>query len=606
MATVNNENDQNSQQNPAGGPVSISGTAGASASAGQGAGAPGAASPVSMNQPQTNQGYTDVGSYLDANQAGSAKLGTDVAGNLTNQYNQTKSSIGNSANDTINQVNQGYTKSNTDLINQVAADPTAAAANHDTLSQFQSQLNNTYTGPTSWADQGNLQGQVAQAQQYGGLNKTPGGLNVLTSELEGPQASQGVNQLDTMLLGGNPNSMQKVNAAADPYASLTDYLNSQGTNVTGAISQGQTEAQKSSQAAQDAFLGANGTYTNLNNQVTKQSADALSAAQASQAALKADIANLYGGQALDTKGTALAGYNGSSTPWGSTTNYSVGQLSPQDLQTLGITQDQWNALQSGMQAAGTSDYMTGHNFGAGSTTTQQDLMSYLQMQDPTTAINPGTTATADQYAQMDAIQKLLGDKMPQGAAINPLNASQAGTYNPASLNNFNYDQALKDVQNYDTQSTKEAQDAANYLTASADLGHAQSQHTGGLLGGLKNMATHPLQTALASMNPLTYPSTAMSALKGGSINPLNFNQPGAKLGGSVAGGILGSYLGPAGTYAGSAIGGALGTGVEYAGQSATDKLNSGKPQPGDTTKSGLAHGGEVKSIDEYLDSKKGK
>jgi hypothetical protein len=533
-------------------------------------------------------------------------MGSDVASNLTNKYNQTQSGIGQSANDTINQVNQGYTKSNQDLINQVAANPTTAASNPDTLSQFQSQLNDTYTGPTSWTDQGTQQGNVAAAQQYGGLNKTPGGLNVLTQELEGPQASQGVNQLDTMLLGGNPNAMQQVNAASDPYSTLTDYLNSQGTNVTNAIGQGQTDAQKASQAAQDAITGANGTYTNLNAQVNKQSADALAAAQANQAALKADIGNLYGGQALDTTATSLGGYGGSQTPWGNTTNYKVGQLSPQDLQSMGITQDQWNTLQNAMQAAGTSTAESGHNFGANSVTTQQDLMNYLSQQDPTAAINPGTTATADQYAQMAAIQQLMGNKMPQGAAINPLNAAQAGTYNPANMNNFNYDQALKDAQDYETQSIKQAKDAASALTSGADQAHAASQHTGGLLGGLQNMATHPLQTALMIANPMSYPSAAVSALKGGSVNPLNMNQPGAKLGGSVAGGILGSVYGPAGTYAGSAAGGLLGAGVESLGGTATNALNKNQPQPGATTNSSLAHGGEVKSIDEYLDSKKGK
>src|ERR1019366_4896534 len=105
MASVNQDNQDPNQQTPAGGPVSISGTAGASASAGQGAGvgggAPGAASPVSAVQPQTNQGYTDVGSYLDANQAGSAKLGTDVSSNLSNKYNATQGAIGQSANDAI-------------------------------------------------------------------------------------------------------------------------------------------------------------------------------------------------------------------------------------------------------------------------------------------------------------------------------------------------------------------------------------------------------------------------------------------------------------------------------------------------------------------------
>src|ERR1700688_3424281 len=51
-------------------------------------------SPVSQNQsPQGNTGYTDVASYLNANQAGAQQLGQQVASNLTNQYNTTQGAI---------------------------------------------------------------------------------------------------------------------------------------------------------------------------------------------------------------------------------------------------------------------------------------------------------------------------------------------------------------------------------------------------------------------------------------------------------------------------------------------------------------------------------
>src|ERR1017187_685978 len=200
MATVNqNDQDQNGQQAPTGGPVSISGTAGASASAGQGAGvgggAPGAASPVSTNTPQTNQGYTDVGSYLDANQGGATQMGNQVASNLTDTYNNAKSGIDTSGNNFINSVNQGYTPGQD--TSGMLANAVQTASDPNQVSAFQGQLNDSYTGPSSYSDYGTQQGNVAQAQQYGSLVNPPGGTNVLAQGLEGPQASQGVNQLDT-------------------------------------------------------------------------------------------------------------------------------------------------------------------------------------------------------------------------------------------------------------------------------------------------------------------------------------------------------------------------------------------------------------------------
>lgn len=444
------------------------------------------------------------------------------------------------------------------MINQVAANPMGAVADQNQLSAFQGQLNDVYGGPSNWADLGTQQGKAAEAQQYGGLTKTPGGTNVLTQQVEQQlnpgQTSQGINQLDTMLLGGNPNAMQTVQSAADPYSTLNDYINQQNTNITGAIGQGQTAAAQASQDALNAFTGANGTYTNLNNVVNQQSADALAQAQAQQAALKADIGNLYGGQTMDTGTRELIGYGGADFgAWGNNPQYNVGQLSPETLASMGITQDQWNALQSAIQTAGTpatSQYY--HNFGAERPTTQMDLMSYLNQQDPTQMINAANTATPEQYAQMAAIQQLLGSKTPQGAAINPLNASLAGTYNPANLNNFNYQQALQDVQNYNTQAQQASDEMTKAIVGNADLQHAQSQHGGGVLGGIVNDFQHPGNIITSVINPMSWGANIQNVAKG---------QP-----------VGGQHMNPI--------------------------------SPQSNTVSTLAHGGEVPEIDEYLDSKK--
>lgn len=453
MATVNNQNNQEDQTNLSG-PTPVAGTGGAPSGSGTGkSGVSGGAnqSPVQQNSAAQNQsGYTDVGSYLNANQAGSSQMGQDVAGNLTNQYNQTKQGVAQSANDLINQTNQGYTKENTDLIKQVAADPNAAANNAGTLAQFQGQLNDTYAGPTSWGDYGAQQGNVANAQQYGSLANTPGGLNVYAQQLEGQkgtgQTSQGINQLDSLLLQGSPDAQASIKAAADPYATLGDYLNQQNTAATGAIQAGQTGAQNASQDALNAFTGDNGTLTNLNSQINQTTAKALSDATAGNAKLKTDLTS--------------------------------GNMDEADLKAAGITGDQWNTLKAAMTRANTSQYMTGHNFGAASATQALDPNEALQQQDPTKLINNGTTATPEQYQQMASIQALLGGKNPQGNALNPALASLAGTYNPSQLNQFDapgYQQYATNVGDAERQA---AQEQANALTAAADAQHAASKsHT---------------------------------------------------------------------------------------------------------------------------------
>jgi hypothetical protein len=199
-------------------------------------------------------------------------MGNQVAGNLTDKYNQTKSGIDTSANDFINQVNQGYTKAQDTsgmLANavQTASDPNQVAA-------FQGQLNDAYKGPSNWADYGTQQGNVAQAQQYGGLVNTPGGTNVLAQGLEGPQASQGVNQLDTMLLNGSPGAAQAMQTAAKPFDTLGSYLDQYNTTGNSAIAANTAEANAAAQAAQGNLAG---TVSQFNTGLTGKLSDAQNA-----------------------------------------------------------------------------------------------------------------------------------------------------------------------------------------------------------------------------------------------------------------------------------------------------------------------------------------
>lgn len=529
MATLNNDLQQNQyanqNQTSNGQGNNPPTTAGTSAPSGSGTGVgvgTQQASQVQQNQaPQAGQGYVDVGSYLNANsnQQGGQQIGNQIASNLNTGYQNTQNAINNSVNTANSAINSGYTPENTQLIQQVAANPTSAASDQGQLSAFQGQLNDTYAGPTAWSDYGTQQGNVATAQQNASLVNAPGGNNALVQQVENQmnpgQTGQGINALDTLLYQGNPNAVATAQTAANQYGSLTDYLNQANTGIQNNITGAQTNAQNASQDALNAFTGANGTLTNLNTGINSATAKAIADAQAQEAAVKADIGNLYGGQAADTTATTLGTYGGGTTPWGNTTNYTVGNLSPQDLQAMGMSQDQWNALQGQLQRAGTSQMMTGHNFGAGSVTGQNDLNAYLNQLDPTQAINAGNVATADQYKQMAAIQQLLGSKTPQGAAINPLNSALAGTYNPNSLNQFNYNAALGDTQTFADTARQQAQAEANALTGQADLAHAASQHHGGLFGYIPSSVQQGLQLA----NPISYLANQSLINQGNKVLP---------------------------------------------------------------------------------------
>lgn len=501
MATIAQQKDEDNKNNPAGGPTTVSNTGGGASNspqAGQG--------PVQQNAaPQASQGYTDVASYLNANQAGSADLGQRVSSNLNTKYNDTKSGIDTSFNQFKGDVTKGSVPQNTDLINQVAANPNAAVSDPNKVAAFQGQLNAKYTGPTSWADQGTQQGKVNSANQYADLASTPGGLNVYTQEAEaqtgGPQ-SQGINQLDTLLLGGDPGAMGQVNGAASQYKSLNDYINAQNMAGSEAVTGAQNEAQNTAKTALNAFTGENGTLTNLNTSVNQNASKQLAEAQAQQTQLAKDLGMVYNPETTNAMTGAVAkpgeagyqnsGYLQTDVP----VNYSINNnaLSDSDLSSLGLSRDQWNSLSSALGEAGTSQMMNGHNFGQLSNTSKLDLGAGLTQADPTQRFTAANTATADQYAQMSAIQQLLGDKTPQGGALNPALSSLAGTANSNGLSQFDYEGALQAAKGASQGNRQEAQDIANYLTSQANAKHDAGK--GKFLNGLEQAA--------GIINPVAY------------------------------------------------------------------------------------------------------
>src|ERR1700719_4286070 len=131
MATVQENNQQETANgNPISQPV-IGGTSAGSGQNGAGAAHSNAmpVSPVQQNAaPQNQQGYTDVSAYLNANPTGGTQIGQGIASNLTQGYNTTKAGIDTSANTANQSIQAGYTPENTQLIQQVAANPASSVA----------------------------------------------------------------------------------------------------------------------------------------------------------------------------------------------------------------------------------------------------------------------------------------------------------------------------------------------------------------------------------------------------------------------------------------------------------------------------------------------
>ncbi len=221
-----------------------------------GAGSPGGPKSASTGTPsQFGSSASKLGDYLSANAPQITQQAGQVTAGLNNQYDTLNQGITNAANQFGQQVSQGYAAPNQDVVNQAVANPTQFAQDPNNVKAFQAQYNNQYTGPQNFESTtpyGQIQGQVQNAVQQGGLLQTQAGLQ---SYLGGQQKNptQASSTLDALLLRGNPEAQQQIQQAGTKLGTL-------GTNLQTATQAQDQGVQAAQQAAQNAQQYAQGQF----------------------------------------------------------------------------------------------------------------------------------------------------------------------------------------------------------------------------------------------------------------------------------------------------------------------------------------------------------
>jgi hypothetical protein len=355
------------------------------AQAGGSVGAGSAASPTGASNGSPTQfgsSASKLGDYLTANAPQIGAQAANVAGGLNQQYGQVQGDITNAANNFGSQVQGGYTPGNSGLVDQAAANPTSFAATPGNVSAFQGQLNDQYTGPTSFEGStpySAIQNEVGSAVQNAGLLNTQSGLQNYLAGTQGGNQTQASNTLDTLLLQGNPAAQQQIQQAAGQFSGLTGQL---GQATTGA-DQGVAAAQQAAQGAQNyAQTQLNPVATQFGNTLNNQ----LATDQTGNAAYNAQV----------------PGYNA-------------------EMQALNAAINGWNAGSENIPNYSVRNTQLTNPFA--------NLTAQPNSVTPTLA----NTATAPQYAEANALQQLLGQGY--NAPLNQANVNQAGGYTtPADLN----------------------------------------------------------------------------------------------------------------------------------------------------------------------------
>lgn len=390
--------------------------------------------------------FASLDKYLGANQGQAAPL----AGKLTPSINKQYSDLDAQNNAAIASINgqvtnaPGYTPSNPDIMSAESASPVSFASDPNNVKQFQSLLNNTYSGPTSaesTSDYANQQGAINSAIATGKANTTTEGgrENLLAQNETTPTA--GVTALNSAILSQDPNALSSIENAYTPFNNLLTNLQTGAQGVNATIGKEQADATSSSKAANDAISQ---QINALNTGVTGELTTAQQNAAAQNTKLKADVA--------------------------------AGTPSTDDLHLMGISADMWNALSTADKAAATAQTVQSNQgqFGATSGTTTIDPTQFLTQQDPNAVFNAANVATPEDYSKAQAFQTLLNgmNLSTPTAIINPSTASQAGTA-PANLNDYNYQTAMNTATSAKADEVAAAQAYVDALQSGADETHAQ-------------------------------------------------------------------------------------------------------------------------------------
>lgn len=333
---------------------------GGSAGAGMGGAktSPNAGSPT-----QFGSSASRLGDYLKANAPQVQQQANTIAGGLGNQYGQLQNDINKAVSGFGQQVTGGYAAPDQDIVNQAVANPSAFAANPENVKKFQAQYNNAYTGPANFegtSPYSTINGAVDTAIRNAGIWNSPGGIEANIRGME-KNPTPGQTTLDSLLLQMSPQAIGQVQQAAGKFSGLPTYLQDQSAEANKAVPAAQKAAKEAQTSARGLFNPYVQGFGNKLNEGAKQ-------AEAQRTAYNQGLNNFYN------------------------------QVVPVE-QTI----NQWAGSTYG--APGVQDFFA----------------PVLQSQKPVTnAITVQNVATPEQYAQAEAIQRLVG-----GTAQLPINQSMA-------------------------------------------------------------------------------------------------------------------------------------------------------------------------------------
>jgi hypothetical protein len=233
--------------------------------------------PSKQGGPKSSGQFTNLQSYLSANQDQAANISTQIADNIKNTAQDTRQSIQDADTQFKNQIQnssiQGLDTAKQDsdrIINQAKSGQVGQVINEPDTQRFKSIGTAQYQGPLSLQDTelyNPLQQKVQKVQSFDNLSQTDEGRFTLLNDMfssQKPTYSRGQKLLDNLLLSGSEVGKQKLDEARQSLTGIQGDFDNLNTQLA---SLGQQTKSKTDEARQYAIQNLQNSQTLRNQEV---------------------------------------------------------------------------------------------------------------------------------------------------------------------------------------------------------------------------------------------------------------------------------------------------------------------------------------------------
>lgn len=325
-------------------------------------------------------GFTNLQTYLDANKEQAGQLADKLAGKLGEEATLAKTGAENVVSGFGQKVESSRVRPDDALVGEALSKPSDFVKDQDKVSRFKNLRDASYQGPLDLQrEEGYDAARMAanKGMERSDLTQSEEGRKALLQDLAPTQGS-GKISFNQLLLGADPQAREKLEASVVPFRGIGSYLDQQA-EAMGLTAQGaKDEASKTSAGVREKLTGTGGAVPTGVESIRKRATDA-------------ETSRISQNQAIDD--LEYARRTGDTS-----------RLTDQELEMFrGTFTGDVGSLRGSLQS------------GAGMLPRQTQAMS---------PSSPESVATAEDYANMNALAELSGSTLPFDFS----DASMAGSY----------------------------------------------------------------------------------------------------------------------------------------------------------------------------------